>query len=111
MTVGIIIGTPRDICIGGVTTTGITSTDHTWERAIIVTGSITTGRKATKITIANIRAGSIKKSPLMNSKCFQGAFLFCISQYFQHALRRLLLGINPVNHFSIAVVVNNNMFR
>ena len=79
MMAGIIIATPRGICIGGVTTTGITSTDHTWERAIIVTGSITTGRKATKITIANIRAGSIIKSPLINSKCFQGAFLFCIT--------------------------------
>ena len=62
MMVGITIKIPRDTCIGGVTITGITSTDHTWERAIIVTGSIMTGRKATKITIANIRADSIVKA-------------------------------------------------
>jgi len=61
--VAITIAIPRDICIGGVTTTGITSTDHMWVRVIIVIGNIMTGRKATKITIANIRAGSIKKKP------------------------------------------------
>ena len=60
MMVGTIIAIHRDMCIGGVTTTGITSTDHTWEGVIIITGSIMTGREATKITIANIRADSIK---------------------------------------------------
>jgi len=77
MMVGIIIAIPRDMCIGGVTTTGITSTDHTWERAIMVIGSIMTGGKATKITIANIRADSIKKKPFDEQQILKG-FLFCI---------------------------------
>ena len=74
MMVGIIIATHRDICIGGVMTTGIISIDHTWAGAIIVTGSTTTGRKATKITIANIRAGSIKKKPFDEQQVFSWGF-------------------------------------
>jgi hypothetical protein len=62
---GTIIAIPGDIYIGGVTTTGIILTGRTSGGAIIITGSTMTGRKETGITIANIRADSIKKSPLM----------------------------------------------
>jgi len=73
--VGIIIAIHRDMYIGGVTTTGIISTGHTWARATIITGNTTTGRKATRITIANIRADSCNKKPFDEQTVSGGFFI------------------------------------
>ena len=104
----IITEIPRDMCIGAVTTTGITLTGHTSEEVIIIIASIMTGKEAMENTIENHTAGRMKGPLITNS---QRAFSFGIPQYFQHALRSLLLRVYPINHFTIAVEVNNNMFR
>lgn len=52
----------------------------------------------------------INRKQQKKSSRLAGFFLSDISEYFQHALRRLFFCIQPVNQFSIFIFFNDHMF-
>ena len=109
----IIIAIPRGTFTGGVTTTGIILTGRMSVKGIITIASIMTGSRVTENITGITLAGNIPGPLIINSirGLFYAIILFGISQYLKHTLRRLLLRVYPINHFTIAVMVNNYMLR